>query len=1254
MMVKCEICGKPNKKNVCNNCNSKVRCIEHLEKLLKNIDIGIHFKKNDLNKINIKNQQQAIWDLQKNDLIETINKNEYCLVNENQINDFFKEMNCEITVKGIPKNNPPSLQNTCQHCKKTFPIFKLKTGKKYCTICNKIIRSYNALKEFLKHVKCEEEFNINDLKIENEEVKINSLIFHDLIDEISPNKYKLNKNNIKKFLKNNSFNCKICGNESIYEICGNCQEKQEVCKNLELLLLNLDADIPFKSKNLKLINIKYENNFISQLLKLNLIKSNNNGVYQLSSIKTLNDFFKENDSDKSVEKIYNMRSHPPILVNTCSQCGKRFPLNDNKYCNDCEDIYVAYNTLIEFLKYFSFDKPIYKKDLLKYNLKLNYLSKFNLVENINDHYILNSNNINLFISKNNLKPLKKCKKCGKLTSNELCNDCIKIKNISYSLENLLLNIDPKIEFRKSDLYLINGVKSIKLDPLIQNKLIIENKPDIYYLNKTKILNQFFKKNNINKSVESIIKKRKNPKLQKECKVCGEIKSLLEYHDSNYCDRCVEKIEVANIVYKFLDYININDKFKMNEFEIANLKNITKLKEHFLISYNNGYYQFTHQRYVKKFLDTYLIDKKVNKCEICKTITKDRFCLECNDKINLSKKLKKLLLNIDPNIPFKIEYITFIPDKTQFIKKLEKYKLVNKHHHEYSLISEPQLNKFLKKYINTNVKSIQNKRKGNEPILQKKCINCNKILPIYNFSNKQKSGKELCLNCIENLEVCNILEKLLIDIDCNIKFKKANLYKINFLNPLKKINLLNKYNLIIEIGNEYQLVDSNIINKFFKENNYPESVNSIKSKRTSKNPKLQKICSTCNTVKPIHMFNNDCDKCIECEDKSYASKILVELLSYVNVGNTINLNLIPVELKNKLQKLKDWDLIRISDENYKLAEPDIINKFFIANNEEYTFHKCEKCGTLTINRLCANCNFKINICMFLETILIDLNPEIPFKYEFLPKIMDNKKFNIKLYLNYLKYYNLIERTVTEYHFASKDKLNKFFSNNDYFESVESIIAKRTSENPKLQKICQHCKKTLPIYSFKDDDYCSICIDKHEPVEALIVILSSVKPNNTIDNLPLRIKKRLIEEKLIQKSFNKYYLVNNNKIMNYIKFNSLNVMKIDQITQELINSNLNDIASKYSVSKKELEIWYQLGTKNNKKFIDFSNMYKEYVILPKLDENQRTMIEFLKEFKKTNDVILSMIFSGITEECIEYYCNNIIPEYKKETQYYIKNK
>ena len=126
------------------------------------------------------------------------------------------------------------------------------------------------------------------------------------------------------------------------------------------------------------------------------------------------------------------------------------------------------------------------------------------------------------------------------------------------------------------------------------------------------------------------------------------------------------------------------------------------------------------------------------------------------------------------------------------------------------------------------------------------------------------------------------------------------------------------------------------------------------------------------------------------------------------------------------------------------------------------------------------------------------------------------------------------------------------------------------------------------------------------------------------------------------------------MEFIRKNSINTLKLTDILIDLAeNTPLNKISHRYHISLEELKIWYKLGKENNEEFIEFFNLYRDQEVYSKLNPDEKRMVKFLTEYHKNNDQILSKIFSGITNERINYYCENKIQGYEKEIDYFIEN-
>ena len=174
----CEICGKKLKNNkfkLCKKCSKKRHAANILVNLLKHVNPQTPFEKADLNMIYHEEIEidDCIWSLEEFNLL-TQNKNEYCLVNSEKLNEFVKKYSAinEIPLKKEEKKEKPKkLNKKCSVCKKTLSTSKFYKSKKtddgfedYCKSCKKYVNAANYLEDILKQISPGSEFKVTDLK----------------------------------------------------------------------------------------------------------------------------------------------------------------------------------------------------------------------------------------------------------------------------------------------------------------------------------------------------------------------------------------------------------------------------------------------------------------------------------------------------------------------------------------------------------------------------------------------------------------------------------------------------------------------------------------------------------------------------------------------------------------------------------------------------------------------------------------------------------------------------------------------------------------------------------------------------------------------------------------------------------------------------------------------------------------------------------------------------------------------------------
>ena len=165
--IRCEVCGRKINKNsnkkICKRCAKKQFAAKILIKILKVIEPGKTFKKDELELLNLQPIQitEYLWTLKEFNLI-TEKNNKYQLKNRKELEEFLKGTG--IDTYQIPEHAGAEAYRTCSRCGRKLPKSRFINNDNTCKDCKKQTNTAKYLMEIMEHVDCNSDFSENDLK----------------------------------------------------------------------------------------------------------------------------------------------------------------------------------------------------------------------------------------------------------------------------------------------------------------------------------------------------------------------------------------------------------------------------------------------------------------------------------------------------------------------------------------------------------------------------------------------------------------------------------------------------------------------------------------------------------------------------------------------------------------------------------------------------------------------------------------------------------------------------------------------------------------------------------------------------------------------------------------------------------------------------------------------------------------------------------------------------------------------------------
>ena len=448
-------------RKTCRNCSKKQNAARGLKKIIEYIDLDTEFTKEYLKK-NVKEPfelfENYIFVLQELDLIQyDENKNTLKIENNANLQDFCSEF--DVSLGEI--ENRLSGHKKCDFCGKELPVSKFMKSnrepdgyRKICKSCSKKRTAIQGLKELLKYVKVDQEFDWNYLK---NNVKGSFSLFENYIwalQELDLIKYD---DKLKKFTiaRTDDFN-KFCEehdinpdqiesiesgaydlehkelNEKSKEIVDSLKTEDlsnaDVVLRINWLILNCgleaveplislldDANPDVRNNSARILGDLKDKRAILPLLKLKndddpeVIRAAAYALSKLGDEANFRKFLNLLGSKKYKARgiILDKDSETKI----CESCEEELPFEEfyknkaepdrhSQKCKDCVKKDQAYNGLKEMGKYVGFNTP-FKKELMAGRLNksrstfLGYLSSMEdlgFLKKINDDtYIINEN-----------------------------------------------------------------------------------------------------------------------------------------------------------------------------------------------------------------------------------------------------------------------------------------------------------------------------------------------------------------------------------------------------------------------------------------------------------------------------------------------------------------------------------------------------------------------------------------------------------------------------------------------------------------------------------------------------------------------------------------------------------------------------------------------------------------------------------------------------------------------------------------------
>ncbi|MDZ4171536.1 MAG: HEAT repeat domain-containing protein, partial [Methanobacteriaceae archaeon] len=435
----CDICGKEldlslflrsrtepdGYRKTCRNCSKKQNAVRGLKKIMEYVDLDTDFTKEYLKK-NVKEPFELfdnyIFVLQELDLIQyDENKKTLKIENNTNLQDFCSEF--DVSLGEV--ENRISGHKKCNFCGEELPVSQFMKSnrepdgyRKICKICSKKRTAIQGLKELLKYVKINKEFDWNHLK---NNVKGSFSLFENYIwalQELDLIKYD---DKLKKFtiVPTGAFN-KFCedyginpdhiksidsgaydlehkelnekSKEIVYSLKTADLSNHEVVLRIKSEILNCgqeaveplislldDPQSDVRNNSARILGDLKDKRAILPLLKL---KNDDDPEVIRAAAYALNKLGDENNFRKFLNLLgSNKYKKRDILLNKdsktkiCESCEEELPFEEfyknrnepdrrSRKCKDCVKKDQAYNGLKELRKYVSFNNPFNKKTIL--------------------------------------------------------------------------------------------------------------------------------------------------------------------------------------------------------------------------------------------------------------------------------------------------------------------------------------------------------------------------------------------------------------------------------------------------------------------------------------------------------------------------------------------------------------------------------------------------------------------------------------------------------------------------------------------------------------------------------------------------------------------------------------------------------------------------------------------------------------------------------------------------------------------------
>ena len=977
-------------------------------------------------------------------------KNKIFDLNENFFNEIYKKIE-EF------KNKIENILNEKKLIIENYDYFLNKTNEKMNFLFENLEK--NSI-ELFSNFKIEILNNLKNYKISIDEFEIESKIIKNiLIENVTKNFYDsiiLHQKNEFNFSINFYYDCLLKNINSTF---------QKIL-NQNLLIKNEN----FNSNFNEIFNMIFN----SKNLSLNL-------DFQLNSIKNSeNDFFKTNEKFNDFK--LNLNSNLTKLINEISQL-KNEKINDDFSLKF--KFYLENSDNLKQIEIFNneIDNNFIILNLENFKEKLfenSFFSKENFIHKINENFL----NSNLEISK-------------KIQ--------IKIKEISFSLENLISNYFSKEEiiikineFFNNSIYNLNQYEINEIN--LNFEKIIEKINEIL-LNEEKNLNSIFFNKNFSKINET--------KNEIKSKIFIKINKTI----FNILDEIYNKIYL-NIYENYVEYnlnlLNENVNFLISNFEETKFLNST----------------FDFKEIIKNILNDLINDYKF--------IIKSQINFKYNQ--NYKNIFNKINLNsIEKKIDEKFN---------EFFKNLENFS--NEKEEKFYDLNEENKNE-INENLEINIKNI------NEII--KKIKNNNFEININNFIKPDFSRINLKIDEIKfSFDNFIFKEKINEKNDFNEFIKNLIKSNLNIKNLFyfyeKFFDKIIFFNENFNINNLFFNLKSNFFQTFFyylnlfNSNEIKTLTNDLKNQLFNFND-LDKIIIK-NNKKIIEILNEKIYFFIENLKFEIIEKLKIFFTDFFEFDDEINkkikenFNFVIFEIENDLNIfLNEFFNKKIIEPYLKILNENSNEIFIIINNQKKLIkEKFDDFSFIETNEILNEINNKINktqisIKNYYENLKFKISDEFIFYFENFQKEKINKNFEYFLNLNLIMkneiFDNIEKKSILYEKNYDKNKILLFL--NDFNNEIKNNFEKMKNS----------------IFFYGIDEYENNLNKKIQKMRILNENLSEKK----------------IADKSIDETFQK--LLNNSKKINFfIK----NFEKFDEF-DNIIQNNIEKLFSSYNNSKNNIK-------------------------------------------------------------------------------------